>query len=141
MPIYPVPRHSLTDVVAGKLAASVLNGSLKTGSQLPPERELMQQLAVSRSTLREALKVLADNRLIDSRQGVGWFVLAIDQSNLARASELAGIERDASPISIPASTEVPTGPRRLPVAPEKPLRIPNLRTDRLASSLYFGIVV
>ncbi len=79
MTINPISRRYLPDVVAGKLAASILNGTLKEGSQLPPERELMKQFDVSRSTLREALKVLADNHLIDPRQGVGWFVQ--DRSN------------------------------------------------------------
>jgi len=134
MEIIPIPRRSLADFVAGKLAASILNGAIPTGSQLPPERELMKQLAVSRSTVREALKVLGDNHIIDPRQGVGWFVRKIDQSNFARARELAQIERDeAPPLSRPASSDIPTGPRRLPVAPEKPLRIPNLRTDRLGT--------
>jgi len=134
MSIDPISRRTLADVVAGKLAASILNGSLKTGSQLPPERELMKQLAVSRSTVREALKVLGDNHLIDPRQGVGWFVCKIDQSNFARARELSKIERaDPHPLTRPGSSDIPTGPRRLPVAPEKPLRIPNLRTDRLGT--------
>jgi adenylyltransferase/sulfurtransferase len=134
MAINPISRRTLADVVAGKLAASILKGSLKTGGQLPPERELMKQFDVSRSTLREALKVLADNHLIDPRQGVGWFIKKIDQSNFARAHELAGAERETPPpASRPASSEIPTGPRRLPVTPEKPLHIPNLRTDRLGT--------
>jgi adenylyltransferase/sulfurtransferase len=134
MPIHPIPRRTLPDAVAGKLAASILNGTQQTGSQLPPERELMKQLDVSRSTLREALKVLADNHLIEARQGVGWFVLPVDQSNFARVRELAGSERETGlPAARPASIDVPTGPRRLPVAPEKPLHIPNLRTDRLGT--------
>ncbi len=134
MTINPISRHSLTDVVAGKLAASILNRTLEEGSQLPPERELMKQLDVSRSTLREALKVLADNRLIDPRQGVGWFVCKIDQTNFTRLHAFAGIDREpATPVVRRASDEIPTGPRRLPVAPEKPLHIPNLQTDRLGT--------
>lgn len=134
MAINPVPRRTLPDVVAGKLAASILNNTLKAGSQLPPERELVRELAVSRSTLREALKVLADNHLIEARQGVGWFVRPMDHVNYSRARELAQIEREAQPPAArPAISETPTGPRRLPVAPEKPLHIPNLRTDRLGT--------
>jgi len=68
MSIQPISRRSLPDSVAGKLAASILEGNLKAGEQLPPERELMKQFNVSRSTLREALKVLADSHLIDARQ-------------------------------------------------------------------------
>jgi adenylyltransferase/sulfurtransferase len=134
MAINPVPRRTLPDVVAGKLAASILNNTLKAGSQLPPERELVRELGVSRSTVREALKVLADNHLIEARQGVGWFVRPVDNANFSRARELAQMEREVQPAAArPAIGETPTGPRRLPVAPEKPLHIPNLRTDRLGT--------
>ena len=135
MPINPISRHSLSDVVAGKLAASMLNGTLKTGSQLPPERELMKQLDVSRSTLREALKVLADNHLIDARQGVGWFVLPIDQTNFARAHELAGARTREPPAHGIRGFRARSPPGRAACrsAPEKPLHIPNLHTDRLGT--------
>jgi DNA-binding FadR family transcriptional regulator len=67
--IQPVHHKTLTERAAGKLAASILDGSVPPGSQLPPERELMSQLMISRSTLREALKTLEDNQLIESRRG------------------------------------------------------------------------
>lgn len=133
MTIHPVPRRTLPDAVAGKLAASILNHTIQSGSQLPPERELMRQLDVSRSTLREALKVLADNQLIEARQGVGWFVLPVEAGNYARARELAQIDREVEPAGTRPTSEAPNGPRRLPAAPEKPLHIPNLRTDRLGT--------
>ena len=96
----------------------------------------MKQLGISRSTLREALKVLADSRLIEARPGIGWFVCAIDESNVTRAYELGHEARAvAATQTLPGlvSTEIPTGPRRLPVTPEKPLRIPNLQKDRLGT--------
>jgi len=54
--IQPIAHTSLTETAAGKLSASILDGTLSPGTQLPPERELMSQLGISRSTLREALK-------------------------------------------------------------------------------------
>lgn len=134
--IKPIAHRTLSEVVAGKLAASILDQTLKPGAQLDPERELMLALGVSRSTLREALKMLADNRLIEARPGIGWFVCPIREENFARAHELAGGERQAAPQAakpIPAGSEIPTGPRRLPVSPDKPLHIPNLQTDRLGT--------
>ncbi len=124
----PVSRKSLTETVSAKLAASILDGSLKPGIQLPPERELMSQLGVSRATLREALKSLEENKLIEARPNVGWFVRRVDESNLAQAKELAGSA--SAPASRPAANEPPTGPVRVPIAPDKPLHIPNLQTDR-----------
>ncbi len=130
--IQPVDHQSLAETAAGKLAASILDGSLKPGSQLPPERELMNQLGISRSTLREALKSLEEYKLIDSRPGVGWFVKAINESNIAHAKELARMARPI-PVGVRAISEPGTGPVRVPIAREKPIHIPNLHKDRLGT--------
>ncbi len=126
----PVSHKSLAERAAGKLAASMLDGSLATGTQLPPERELMSQLEISRSTLREALKSLEENRLIESKHGVGWFVRALDDANLAQAKEMA---RDAEAGSRSAAKEPNTAPMRVPIGREKPIHIPNLQKDRLGT--------
>src|SRR6266542_2510616 len=128
--IQPVSHKSLAESAAGKLAASLLDGSLATGVQLPPERELMSQLGISRSTLREALKSLEDNRLIESRRGVGWFVHKLDDSNLTQAKELA---REAGSGSRSVTKEPNTAPLRVPIGREKPIHIPNLQKDRLGT--------
>jgi molybdopterin/thiamine biosynthesis adenylyltransferase/DNA-binding transcriptional regulator YhcF (GntR family) len=132
--IQPVSHKTLAQVVAGRLAASLLDGTFKPGERLPPERELMELLSVSRATLREGLKALGESRLIEAQAGVGWFARAIDETNVAQARQLAGSSAPAKPApSAPPIDEPPTGPRRLPVASEKPLRIPNLQTDRLGT--------
>ena len=131
MKIQRVTHKTLSATVAGKLAASLLDGSLLPGTQLPAERDLMAQLGVSRATLREALKALEESRLIESRPHVGWFARSINEKNVAKARELASAANGASPRK--AANEPPTGPLRVPVAPEKPLHIPNLQTDRLGT--------
>ena len=88
IPNAPIARKSLAEIVAGKLAASIMDGILSAGTQLASERDLVKEFGVSRSTLREALKILLDSRLIESRVSVGWFVCPITSSNLARAREL-----------------------------------------------------
>jgi len=134
MKIDPVPRRSLSEKVAGKIAALILEGEFPPEKQLPSERELGSQLDVSRSSLREALKILAEHKLIEARPGVGWFALPLEGTKIVKARELAQTER----VKIHAkktspATEPPPGPRRLPVAKEKPLKIPNLKTDRLGT--------
>ena len=47
MKIEKISHKTLAETAAGKLAASMLNGSLAQGAQLPPERELMNQLGIS----------------------------------------------------------------------------------------------
>ncbi len=127
MKIEPITHKTLAEAVAGKLAGSLLDGSLKPGMQLPPERELITKFGISRSTLREALKMLENNRLIESRPNVGWFAREIDESNLTQAKELSGASNQAER---PTRSEPPTGPIRLPVHIEKPIHIPNLSKDR-----------
>lgn len=131
MKINPISHKTLSGAAASKLAASLLDGSISPGTQLPPERELINQLGISRTTLREALKSLEENNLIESRPNVGWFVRKIDESNYTQAKELAG--GPANRVSIKATDEPVTGPRRVPVSPEKPLHIPNLQKDRLGT--------
>jgi adenylyltransferase/sulfurtransferase len=131
MKILPVNRYSLAETVAGKIAGTLIDGTLKPGSQLPSEREMISQFEISRATLREALKSLEENKLIEARPGVGWFTSDLNAKNVSQAHELA---RKAAVVSVPAArlagNEPPTGPRRVPIAPEKPIHIPNLRTDR-----------
>jgi len=127
-------KRSLTDVVAGRLARSILDGTLKPGSQLLPERELVKQFGVSRSTVRESLKKLEEMELIEGKHGVGWFVKTINAENLVKTHETAS--RGEVDIKIGKPTmhdDLPSGPKRLPVTPEKPLQIPNLQKDRLGT--------
>jgi molybdopterin/thiamine biosynthesis adenylyltransferase/DNA-binding transcriptional regulator YhcF (GntR family) len=126
--ISPVTHQTLTDTISAKLAASILDGSLKKGTQLPPERELMSQLGVSRATLRQALNILEQNKLIEARPNVGWFICGVNESNLAQTKELAA--RVVPTTVRPARNEPATAPQRVPIAPDKPLHIPNLQTDR-----------
>jgi hypothetical protein len=58
MKIQRISHKTLAETAAGKLTASLLDGSLAHGTQLPPERELMNMFGISRATLREALKGL-----------------------------------------------------------------------------------
>jgi len=134
MKIQPVKQKSLSEIVAGRIAAIMLEGAFPTAHQLPSERDLGAQLDVSRSSLREALKILAEHKLIEARPGVGWFALPLEGTKLIKARQLAQHEISISdPIKISKPGESPSGPRRLPVAKEKPLKIPNLGTDRLGT--------
>lgn len=67
-----VPR--ISDAIAASLERRILEGSLKPGDRLPPERELAVELGVSRPSLREAIQKLASKGMVHSRQGGGTFV-------------------------------------------------------------------
>ncbi|MHB1669432.1 GntR family transcriptional regulator [Thiomonas sp.] len=64
----------LSDTIASDLERRILEGSLRAGDRLPPERELAEQLGVSRPSLREGLQKLVSKGLIRTRQGGGTVV-------------------------------------------------------------------
>lgn len=57
------------ELVAGTLRRMVVDGELKEGDNLPNEAELMSHFGVSRPTLREAVRVLESERLVEVRRG------------------------------------------------------------------------
>lgn len=132
MKIERISHKPLAETVAGELVAPLLNGSLKPGSQLPPERELIVKFGISRATLREALKLLEKLDLIESRPNVGWFAREVNDANLAEAKELTG-RNGARDVDRKASSDPPTGPIRVPIGRDKPIHIPNLQKDRLGT--------
>ena len=53
---------------------NLLNGSLQPGDKLPTEKELMEQLGVSRTPVREAIKILEAIGVIQIKRGEGMFI-------------------------------------------------------------------
>jgi len=67
-------RKTLTEIAHQELRKAILGGTFRPGSQLPTEAELCEMLGVSRTVVREALRVLEDDGLVARRHGVGTFV-------------------------------------------------------------------
>ncbi|WP_280189184.1 FadR/GntR family transcriptional regulator [Delftia sp. PS-11] len=70
------PGLKLADQVAQQLEARIRSGELQPGQKLPTEAELVQQLEVSRTVVREAISRLKSRHLVESRQGSGMYVKA-----------------------------------------------------------------
>ncbi len=70
--------------VADDLRGQIMRGAVAAGERLPSESELGIAFGVSRSTVREALRVLASQHLIETRRGVrgGSFVAAPDPARI-----------------------------------------------------------
>lgn len=60
--------------IAQDLRDRITTGMYRPGLALPSEREFMEQFAVSRVTIRRALKELVEEAQIESRQGSGYIV-------------------------------------------------------------------
>lgn len=73
-----VRRHPLAEQAADLLLTRIRAGEWPLGHKLPGETTLAAQLGVGRSTLREAIRVLAGKGVLASRQGAGVFVTAQD---------------------------------------------------------------
>ncbi|GHE69565.1 FadR/GntR family transcriptional regulator [Streptomyces capitiformicae] len=65
----------LTDRVAALLWEEIESGRLAEGDKLPTEVELVKQLGVSRTVVREAVSRLRNAGLVEPRQGLGVFVM------------------------------------------------------------------
>jgi DNA-binding FadR family transcriptional regulator len=77
-----VPKAS--DVLAGELRERILEGRFPEGTALPPERELVLQTGMSRTTVREALRVLEVQGLVRVKTGRagGAFVRLPDRDSV-----------------------------------------------------------
>lgn len=67
----PLREKRAFEEVADRVREMLEEGTLKVGDRLPPERELSKQLNVSRSILREALRVLENAGLLELKPGKG----------------------------------------------------------------------
>ena len=74
MTMAKIAVQRLSDTIAHELERRILEGALKPGDRLQPERELAAELGVSRPSLREAIQKLVSKGLLHSRQGGGTYV-------------------------------------------------------------------
>lgn len=107
--VLAIGRRALHQEVAERLRGLLTEGKLAPGERLN-ERVLCEQLNVSRTPLREALKVLATERLVELSPNRGARVVALSRSAVAElfelmaaleglAGELAAIRRDAAELA------------------------------------------
>lgn len=82
------PRHLYVRVIE-RIKQDIQTGRFKEHERLPSEASLSELLGVSRATLREALRVLEEEKVIFRKHGVGTFVTA-------QPVVLSGIEQLAS---------------------------------------------
>lgn len=67
----PVTRSRTYELVLTRIEQLILDGRLRVGDRLPPERELSEMLGVSRAAIREALRVLEAQGALRPRVGTG----------------------------------------------------------------------
>jgi len=96
------PKALLSEKVAASIQTAIKTGFYKPGDQIPNEIQLSEELGVSRATLREALKSLVSQNVLEVRRGIGTFVseftddddekLAVDSMELShQINDIQGI--------------------------------------------------
>src|SRR3954451_22045975 len=94
----PVSTERVSDVIAERLSTAIRDGTLKPGDRLPTEAELAREFQVGRTSVREGLQKLRAHGLIESRKGLGAFVMEPKSDPLGdfarwTASDPAAIEQ------------------------------------------------
>jgi len=76
-PLAAQPRRArnLAEFVVGRITEQIETSALKPGDKLPTETQLMETMHVSRTVIREAISRLQAAKMIETRHGIGSFVL------------------------------------------------------------------
>lgn len=74
--------EGVADRVASQLQGLIVSGKLRPGAKLPTQGELSKQMGVSRTALREAMRVLTTRGLLIAKPGVGTFVEEVASGQL-----------------------------------------------------------
>jgi GntR family transcriptional repressor for pyruvate dehydrogenase complex len=77
----PLKKTRLYEEIVKQMIDLIEGGSLKPGDKLPPERQLAEELNVSRTAIREALRSLESMGYIESKVGGGTFIREISLDN------------------------------------------------------------
>jgi GntR family transcriptional repressor for pyruvate dehydrogenase complex len=90
----PLPRslkrsRSLADEVVEIVSNRIYDGSYAPGTQLPTESALMGETGVSRTVIREALSRLQASQLVETRHGIGTFVLDASRNSVLQVNRVS----------------------------------------------------
>ncbi len=69
-----IKKTRVSEDIVAQLKRLIAEGKLRSGDQLPSERELSEQFKVSRPSVREAIRALESMGLLEARQGHGTYV-------------------------------------------------------------------
>jgi DNA-binding FadR family transcriptional regulator len=91
-----IEKQTVKDQISDKLAYMIHSGLLRVGDELPSERQLATTLGVSRVTVRAAIRVLQERRMIEIHQGSRTRVLGPGSAPIYESVSALGQLRDRS---------------------------------------------
>lgn len=93
-PFRPVKNKKISERIVQQIKKTILDGTMKPGDRLPPERELVERFKASRISVREALKNLETSGLLAIKPGSGVFVAEVNSRPLSESlSSLLRIQK------------------------------------------------
>ena len=98
-----IERTKLYASIVEQILEGIESGAFPPGSALPAERILAARLGVSRSSVREAIRVLEHTGLLDVRTGSGTYVVDPGPPKLAMLRAQAALTGEQSPIDVLAA--------------------------------------
>jgi GntR family transcriptional repressor for pyruvate dehydrogenase complex len=81
--------------IADDLQRRILSGDLQPADRLPSERQLVAAYSVSRTAVREAVKLLSERGLVYSQAGRGTFIADVDSTPFTTSMSLAVLRSKA----------------------------------------------
>ena len=128
---------SRSDGIAVDIERMILEGLLKPGDRVPPERELASIAGISRTSVRDALRDLEMRGLIDRKPGRGTIVKASPEEflGLALLGSTEDLERLAQAMEVRAIIEPPTALRAAARATKRNIAQLNSLLDDMTAEL------
>jgi GntR family transcriptional regulator, transcriptional repressor for pyruvate dehydrogenase complex len=84
----PIRLERVAEKVASQLKKAIIGGVFRVGERLPPERELAEQMGVSRPSIREALQQLELLGLLETVHGGGSVVKNLTEQEISKPMEI-----------------------------------------------------
>lgn len=101
-----VRRERLPEQIADNIEGIIAENQLEPGTRLPSERDLAQQLGVSRATISQAIRVLEQRGLVQIRVGSGMYVTDKAHSVFIDSMERLFVLHSCSPEDLMAFREI-----------------------------------
>ncbi|MBI4962269.1 MAG: FadR family transcriptional regulator [Desulfomonile tiedjei] len=84
----PIRLERISEKVAGQLKKAISDGVLRVGERLPSERELAEQMGVSRPSIREAIQQLELLGIVETVHGGGSVVKNLTEQEISKPMEI-----------------------------------------------------
>ncbi|WP_409970116.1 FadR/GntR family transcriptional regulator [Bengtsoniella intestinalis] len=100
MTMEPIPGGTVVDKIIHKIRDAIGRGRFAMGDKLPTEFELMEELHVSRNSLREAMKILTAMGIVEIKRGDGTYICSEIRPNIMDFMVYSMLLEDSNPEEI-----------------------------------------